>query len=573
MWLLLLTAAAYLPCLTGAFVYDDLRFIEHNPFMDGPFDGIRIFTDPGTMEALPTHDIYRPVRTLFFYAERYFGCGGTLLHHLVGLLIHLLNTWLVYRLILLIVPDPRPALMGAGLFALHPVQAESVAWISSRADQLVACFVLLTLIQVLRSRNRRYVLTFLLTALACLSKESGVITGGFLLLAWLCFEAWRNRTVALHAVVSLGTAALYLVARAQVLSGLEGQVPLYGQGRVENFFTGLYSLGCQTTLLFTPWRMSVDYPGTYFDTLPLRVWIIGSVFLAVTLAVLLLLWKLRYRKALFGFLFTLVALLPTSSLVFPLRSLINDRYLYLAMAGVGTLAAAGLSPWPARRIRSAGIGLLLLLAVFTGLRCLEWRDGERLWRSTLSVHPDSVKARIGLSRFLFNDGQIGEALEQAQEAVAMTAPGSSMNADARLLAAQSLNRMGRPDAAAEQLRLALSEADTLGNAHTFSHRLKTMSENLWSLEMKAGRYEAALSAAQIQVKYAGETAIGLVLQAQARRRMGGVKEAEAVLRRAAALDGDCAEVHLELAELLEETGRSDEARSELEKGLELKGSR
>jgi tetratricopeptide (TPR) repeat protein len=246
---------------------------------------------------------------------------------------------------------------------------------------------------------------------------------------------------------------------------------------------------------------------------------------------------------------------------------VNDRYLYLAVTGAGILAAAGLARRPARSIQLAGMGVLLLLAVLTGLRCLDWRDGERLWQSTLSVNPLSVKARIGLSRFHFNEGRTDLALERAREAADLTAPGTSMNADARMLMAQSLNRMGRPRAAAEQLRRALLEADARGESRTFSHRLKTMSENLWALEMKAKRYEDALHAAQMQVKLAGETAIGLLLQAQALRRLGRTEEAEARLRKAAALDSDCAEVHLELAELLEEAGRNDEARTEREKGL------
>ncbi|MFH2000437.1 MAG: hypothetical protein ABIK28_12195, partial [Planctomycetota bacterium] len=159
--LLLATAATFSPSLTGTYVYDDLRFIEHNPFMEAPIDPVAPFIDPGTMESRPVRDIYRPLRTLVFRIEHALGNGRPQFHHLMGLVFHLINTMLVFLLakrVRLVSPgsarSDAAALLGAGVFALHPLQTETVAWISSRGDQLVVLFLLSTLILVFNDGKR-----------------------------------------------------------------------------------------------------------------------------------------------------------------------------------------------------------------------------------------------------------------------------------------------------------------------------------------------------------------------------------------------------------------------------------
>ena len=80
--LLAIVLAAFTPSLFNEYVYDDYRFIEHNPFMDGPLDLAAVFLDHGTMEREPNRDIYRPLRTLCFYLEHRLGGGSPFLHHL-----------------------------------------------------------------------------------------------------------------------------------------------------------------------------------------------------------------------------------------------------------------------------------------------------------------------------------------------------------------------------------------------------------------------------------------------------------------------------------------------------------
>ncbi|MHC4945178.1 MAG: tetratricopeptide repeat protein [Planctomycetota bacterium] len=584
---LVCTAAAFLPCLWGDFVYDDWRFIANNPFMKSPLDPVAVFSDPDTMDCLPVHDIYRPLRTLLFRIEYGLGHGGAFLHHLMSLLLHGMNTILVFLWIRRLLDNDasqgtasRAALFGATLFSLHPVQVESVAWISSRGDLLFVFFLLLALLNSTDKREGRpaplcLLLTVIWTLLACFSKESGVLTGGLILLGGLCFPSLRNRTTLLHGVMSLAASVVYLWLRGMVLGPLVAQVAPYGGHAGSNVLFALHGMACQVLLLFKGWWLCVDYPDLHAAPLSTGIWISGLVFAACSLLCLGLLFQLRRGHALFGVLFFLIALLPTSSLVFPMKSLYNDRYLYLPMAGAAMAFAAAMNrllSHPQRpRVPVPALSSLLLaaLASFSLVRCLEWQDGKALWSATLARNPDSIKARVGLSRACFNEGRTDDALFLAREAVRRARTGSSVRVDGLHLTASALARMGRDDEAAEALRQALREVAEAGSGADFSHRIIIVCQNLWAFEMKAGRYPGAVEAADKLLQYEGMTAMGLLLRSQALKAMNRIEEAEAELKKGASLGQDCPELHFELSELYRLTQRPEEARLEFQKGLEI----
>lgn len=588
--LLFVTALTFAPCLTGDFVYDDLRFIAQNPYMTAPFDLAAAFTDPSTMEQ-GTYDIYRPLRTLAFRIEHGLGDGKPFLHHLAGIVIHLINTVLVYLLVRRIsefatgtadfVKEGNAgnvtALLGAAVFALHPLQAESVAWISSRGDQLVAFFVLLTLNLTFRHNGKPALLmlpiTFALTLLACLSKESGMILGALILSAWLCIRALRTRNILLHGVIALVAAGIYFFIRSATLGPLEGQVPYHGGTWTSNAMYALYGIGYQAMLVLRPWFSNLDYQDGFFDAVPFtRIVILGCLFPALALLFLGIFRK--KGRAIFGLLFSYVCLLPTSSLVFPLRSLVNDRYLYLAMAGVAILIASGLSTIMQReRARPlTGLVFMVVLSLLGGLsfaRSMHWQSDERLWQATLKTHPLSTKARVGLSRAWFNQGKVEESLRMTDEALDRLQPGSSLRTDTLYLKAQALCRLGRIDEAATCLELAVEESASASDMRDIRDRLILICKNLWDLRMKANDFNGARRASEALIRIEGETAQNLWFKGRSLRMLKQEEEAEAVLRKGVVMKPACVELFLELADLLTSKGRMEEANSFRQKGLEL----
>src|SRR5439155_1216958 len=188
---------AHAGSLAGGFVYDDHRFIEHNPAIASLANVPKFFADPSTASAAAgvEPDIYRPLRTLDFAVDRALFGLSPFGWHLASVLLHAANAVLVWLLILrLLAPpkaaspplrpgrhaDPRRAPLlaaaaGAVLFAVHPVTAESVAWVSSRGDLLAWTLVLLALEVLARPGGVRTALGAGLVFLACLAKESAVV--------------------------------------------------------------------------------------------------------------------------------------------------------------------------------------------------------------------------------------------------------------------------------------------------------------------------------------------------------------------------------------------------------------
>ncbi|MBU0754296.1 MAG: hypothetical protein KJ645_04105, partial [Planctomycetes bacterium] len=392
-------------------------------------------------------------------------------------------------------------------------------------------------------RHRTYswcggLLTVILTLGACFSKESGVMAGALLLVLILSRAHHSTGHLLGHALLAALSAAGYLWIRSNVLGGLQGQVPLYGGDFLSNAIFASAGLAQQISLLFRGFRLSVEYAEPAGQALSMGVALPALTFLVLSTGGIIWLRRLRAHRFLTGSLFFLVALFPTSSLVFPMNSPCNDRYLYVAMIGLGL--AAGAATERLRHLRSNKIGtrgcvlgtvlIITLLGLCSSIRCLDWRTGERLWKSTLARHSESIKARVGLSRIYFNQGRTREALQWAQEAVDRAKPGTAVRWDALHLAASALKRQGLVEEAAVALRQVLAEAAALGDEFKPDPRFLETCRNLWAIEMEAGRFENALIAADRLLQHEGRTHLNLLLQAEALKGLGRVKEVEEILR-------------------------------------------
>jgi hypothetical protein len=280
-------------------------------------------------------------------------------------------------------------------------------------------------------------------------------------------------------------------------------------------------------LVFRPWFNNLDYYG-FFNAYPFPgIVLVGLLYLGVMLLAIGSI--IRYPLVAFGFLFFALAQFPTSSLVYPLRSLVNDRYLYLPMVGVGLLLAHGWVALIARNqnlkpLYAAGLILLLIsLGLLTFNRSLDWQDEEHLWKATLKSHPGSIKARIGLSRTCFNQGDTQGALEMALEAVNIAPPGGALSTDALYASAMAFDRLGMPNKTKAYLQRALEEAETEGATLRSNPRLAAICKHLWSIEMKAGRYDQALAVAKKLFEYEGETELTILLRDQAKQHFQEMK--------------------------------------------------
>jgi len=200
-----MTMAAYFPALNAGFIWDDDRYVTNNPLLTAP-DGLRRiwFSLDSPSQYFPlTYTSFRIERAL--WGLRPFG------YHLTNLLLHIANALLVWRLLArLNVPG---ALLAAGIFALHPVQVESVAWITERKNLLMGFFFLLALIAWIafvdertRQRRRFYTLALVFYGLALFSKATAcTLPAALVLILWLQEKPVnRERLIQISPFVLLG---------------------------------------------------------------------------------------------------------------------------------------------------------------------------------------------------------------------------------------------------------------------------------------------------------------------------------------------------------------------------------
>jgi hypothetical protein len=166
-------AAAFLPALSFGFVYDDHRFLAENDNLTGASVVWRAFADPACQTADATYaGLWRPLRTLSFALDRALFGQRAWGPHAVNVVLHSAAAAALFALLRRIGAGVTAACAGAVLYALHPVQVECVAWVSSRGD-LLAAALLFSSTALDLSGSRRWALA--LGAAALFAKEQAVV--------------------------------------------------------------------------------------------------------------------------------------------------------------------------------------------------------------------------------------------------------------------------------------------------------------------------------------------------------------------------------------------------------------
>ncbi|HUB67273.1 MAG TPA: tetratricopeptide repeat protein [Candidatus Methylacidiphilales bacterium] len=422
---------AYAPVWPAGFIWDDEGFVTGNPCITGPLGLKEIWTTSAA-------DIC-PLSLTTIWLEYALWGLAPLPYHLVNVFQHAACTvllWLVLKS--LRIPG---AWLGAALWALHPVQAESVAWITEIKNTQSTLFFLLSIlffIRYLQVKNggkpmgsgRNYGLTLLFAALAMASKSSTVILPAiFCLCAWWMEGRWQWRNLA--RVIPVCLMAIASFALSVWTQGLPSETdPGLKQTRTwpERLATAGDAIWFYLGKLLWPHPLTAIYPrwdidtGQWFSYLPL-------------LAVIIMLFVLRHksdswsRPCFFAFAYFVTALLPILGLVnmgFFHYSLVADHFQYLASMGPLALAGAGLARFfdliiPGKQWLQGvlGAGLSLVLAALSWQRAFLYASPEKLWTDTLAQNPDCWAAHNNLGEGYLKTDQLDKALAQFQETLAI----------------------------------------------------------------------------------------------------------------------------------------------------------
>ena len=444
---LLAAALAYANSLANDFAFDDWWIIWNNPRVHQLRDLGLIFGKPYWPFDGQMLGLYRPLTMLSFAAQWVVSDGSAWLFHLVNVLMHagvsVLVLFLVRRF-----ASAEAALVGALVFAVHPVHTEAVANIVGQAELWVGlCVVGACLVFLARPPEQPVSLPRLLAiaalyAVGLLAKEHSIVLPGLL----VALEAarspltlrdylrrhvgWIVPSVALLAAV----AGAYLAVRYQVLGGAiagSDAGPQFPFLREEHrVFSALRAWPEYMRLLFYPVDLSADYaPGVIMpvEHTITPMMLLGAVILAglVGLAAATP-WHPRLGLAPAWF---LVAILPVSNLLFPIGVLLAERVLYLPSVGLSlalafvwdalVLRPAVAAPARRRTALLLATGVVLAFTALTVARNPVWKTSETVVDSVIRDHPESYRAQYNAGVIAAQAGDTAQAIYHWELAVRM----------------------------------------------------------------------------------------------------------------------------------------------------------
>ncbi|MGD0061307.1 MAG: tetratricopeptide repeat protein [Verrucomicrobiia bacterium] len=568
--MVIVTFLVYQPAWHAGFIWDDESYVTENQALRS-LDGLgKIWFKPGTTKQ------YYPLVFTTFWAEYHLWQLEPLGYHLANILLHALNAVLLwYVLRRLEIPG---SWWVAAIFALHPVNVESVAWVTERKNVLSGLFYFLAVLAYLRFRPlpdreeartgdwRYYPLVVGMFLCALLSKTVTCSLPAVLMLLvwWKAGRVKRQDVLALAPLFVLGATSGFMTTwmeRHYVgASGMEWELSVVQRclvaGRALWFYAGKLLWPRDFTFIYPRWEIDATAAWQY-------------LFPVAALVVLTALWLLRSRigrgplVAVLCFVGTLVPALGFFD-VFPFRySYVADHFQYLACIGLICLAV---SAGAAICERASGRGrdwggfvaavVLLILGVSTWRQARIYQNLETLWGNTLMKNPQCWLAHNNLGDVLLREGNVSEAIGHYEQvlwikpdyAVAHYNLGNALTGSGRL-----------PEAIAQYeqaLRLKPDFAEVhnnLGIALRGSGRIPEAIEHLQqALRLKPDYPEA-------------HYALGITLG-----QAGNLPEAIEHLQQALRLKPDYPEAHYYLGIALAQGGRTPEAIEHYKQALRLK---
>jgi len=616
--IVLLTIAVYVPALQGDFVWDDDDYVTENRMLRSA-EGLRHiwFTLGATTQ-------YYPLVYSTFWIEYHLWGLNPVGYHGVNVLLHALAAILLgVALRRLSVPG---AWLAAGIFALHPIHVESVAWITERKNVLSAVFYLTALLAYFRfcppnaderpSRHRGwyYTLSLMLFLLALLSKTvTCSLPAAILLVLW-----WKRKRLGVRQIAPLlpmfilgallGLTTAYIERVHLQAEGGEWAMTAIERcllaGQVVYFYAGKLLWPTQLTFIYPRWDIDSTLGWQYLYPLT-----------AMTTVVTLGLLRKRIGKgpvvATLFFIGTLGPALGFFNVYFMRFSFVADHFQYLASIGLITLFAATLTTvirflppqvLPKRDTQPSHTSIAniashlipAIIIVVLGIRTLNqtmiYKDVETLWRDTLSKNPNAWMAHNNLGSVLAKHSRLDEADRCFAEATRLK-PNFALaykNRGNICLKKGQLKEAASFYIKAQKVQPTFAEAyNNLGNVRLRQNRLEEADalfaeairhkpdlviayHNRGHICFKQGRLEEAAAffrkALELKPDFAGaHNSLASVYNKQER-----FAEAARHYKLALALDPSDPRTHYNFANLLIKQNQSQQARQQLQEALRLK---
>ena len=559
--LLALTALAYSPAWNGSTIWDDNRHLTR-PELRTLHGLEQIWINPSA-----TQQYYPIVHTVFWIEHKIWG-DAVLPYHFVNILLHSLSALILLKILQrLNVPG---AVLGAALFALHPVQVESVAWISELKNTLSGAFCLASALIYLRFDETRkrssYFIALAFFFFGLLSKTAIAPLPAVLVVVlwWKRGRVDSKRDLApLLPFVGLGAGAGLLTAwLEQHYVGAQGTA--FGFSFIERCLIASRDFWFYLFKLFWPAKLTFIYPRWEISS---AVWW-QYLFLFALVLLLGVLWQLRKK-----FRGPFVAALVFLGLLFPALGFINvypfiysfvaDHFQYLACIGPLALIGAGITiavdsftPRPATFRPLIYTILLLTLAILTWRQSRQYANIETLWRTTIARNPNCWMAESNLGLMLSEQGAVDEGIAHFEKVLQLRPTDSGGYANL----ANALLRKGLIDEAMAQFQTAILISPNDANAQT----------NLGGALLERGRIDEAIEYFTKALELRPDHANAHNNLGKALLQKGDIDGAIREYQKTLDLQFDHSDSHYNIGQALRRKGQIDDAIAEYRKALELR---
>ncbi len=395
----------------GHISWDDPEMVFKNKFVRS-FDVKGLFTNHFVGNYIPVTMLTHSIGWLLFENND----GG---HHFINLLFHLINGVLVYQLTKRLFKNDLITNIATIVFLLHPMQVESVGWISELKNVLSTTFFLAGVLSYLnfteRSKKIDYVFCFFYFSLGCLSKSSVVVFP----IALICLDILMQKKLSLKflinkipfIVISIVIGVINIKTQtADQFINLSHEFPFYQ--RIG--FAG-YALLKYFILFILPVNLSVIYPYPEINT---AVFAVGYSGLLIIIALIILFIKQKKYQAAASILFVITNLILVLQFIPFGEVLYADRYAYVPLIGFAWLIGLILSNLKLP-VSILSFVFIALFSVFSFSRSLDWKSALNLYEDINKKYPNQflVLNSIGVESMFLNENE--KALEYLNRAVSV----------------------------------------------------------------------------------------------------------------------------------------------------------
>jgi len=411
----------YFNSLHGDFIWDDNFLIKNNPRITHWRFIPEIFSKTIGSKTQSQEMFWRPLQILSYSVDYHLWKYNVTGYHAVNVLLHIAVALCLYWLILIIFNSSLVAGFCAILFTVHPIQTATVSYISARADQLTALFILLSYIIYLKSERTKnifpYIFMMISFVLALLAKENALVLPLLLLLYHFVFR----KKIAVKEFSSLAVlSAIYLIMRLSVLKTTALNPATLGSAldRLPGFFI---ALATYFRLLILPFNLHAAYGRELFSFAD------PAAIIGILVSLGLLAYSFIKRKSnpliLFSTGWFFLAILPTSN-IYPISFYMAEHFLYVP--GIGFFLIAGsffAYLYTSAKTRNSAVVIIIAVSMVYAFLTIRqnnyWKEPVAFYQRTLQFSPNEPRLYNNLAEEYFKRGDYRSALVHVTKAISI----------------------------------------------------------------------------------------------------------------------------------------------------------